>query len=355
MNLDEKRKRLYDQVEASRKEIRADRMDMSFGEIMNMYDEGELIIAPEFQRAFRWGKDKQTKFIESLILGIPIPPIFVAETKGNVWELVDGLQRISTVLSFFGKLKDKEKNNLVLEDTSILTELKEFDINTLPLNFKLLLKRAVCRVEIIRYDSEFDMRYELFNRLNTGGVLLSEQEIRNCIFRSYDNTFNRFIQELSQKEYFTNIIKIRKEDRDRMYAQELVLRFFTLKNFGTAFEKNIQEHMDQYMLKVSKKEINFDFKGEEIIFEGTCRILQSLEENVFKLSNLNFSTSMYDSLMINIALNLERCSQYSTGELKDKIEKLKKNNEFRKNTNAASSSKYRINSKIEIAHKFLIG
>ena len=112
MNLDEKRKRLYDQVESSRKEIRADRMDMSFGEIMNMYDEGELIIAPEFQRAFRWGKDKQTKFIESLILGIPIPPIFVAETKGNVWELVDGLQRISTVLSFFGKLKDKEKNDI---------------------------------------------------------------------------------------------------------------------------------------------------------------------------------------------------------------------------------------------------
>ena len=121
MNLEEKRKKLFEQVEASRKEIRADRMDMSFGEIMNMYDEGELIISPEFQRAFRWGRDKQTKFIESLILGIPIPPIFVAETKGNVWELVDGLQRISTVLSFFGKLNDREKNNLVLEKTSILT------------------------------------------------------------------------------------------------------------------------------------------------------------------------------------------------------------------------------------------
>lgn len=355
MDLEEKRKKLYDQVEASRKEIRADRMDMSFGEIMNMYDEGELIISPEFQRAFRWGKDKQTKFIESLILGIPIPPIFVAETKGNVWELVDGLQRISTVLSFFGKLRDKEKNNLILEDTSILTELKDFNIDTLPLNFKLLLKRAVCRVEIIRYDSEFDMRYELFNRLNTGGVLLSEQEIRNCIFRSYDNTFNKFIQDLSQKDYFTDIIKIRKEDRDRMYAQELVLRFFTLKNFGTAFEKNIQEHMDQYMLKVSKKEIHFDFKDEEKVFEETCRILRGLGGNVFKLSNLNFSTSMYDSLMINVALNLEMCSQYSTEEFRDKIERLKKDNEFRKNTNSSSSSKYRINSKIEIAHKFLIG
>ena len=177
----EKREKLVKQVEESRKDIRTDRMDMSFGEIMNMYDEGEIIISPEFQRAFRWGKDTQTRFIESLILGIPIPPIFVAETKRNVWELVDGLQRLSTVLSFFGKLRDKEKNNLVLEDASILTELKGFTIDTLPINFKLLLKRTVCRVEVIRYDSEFDMRYELFNRLNTGGVRLSEQEIRNCI------------------------------------------------------------------------------------------------------------------------------------------------------------------------------
>ena len=231
------KKLLVQQVEESRKDIRADRMDMSFGEIMNMYDEGELIISPEFQRAFRWEKGTQTRFIESLILGIPIPPIFVAETGDNIWELVDGLQRLSTVLSFFGKLKENEKNNLTLEDASILTELEGFTIDTLPLNYKLLLKRAVCRVEVIRYDSEFDMRYELFNRLNTGGVLLSEQEIRNCIFRPYNNQFNNFIQILSSKKYFTDIIKIRKDQKESMYAQELVLRFFTLKNYGTTFEK----------------------------------------------------------------------------------------------------------------------
>ncbi|MCI8551138.1 MAG: DUF262 domain-containing protein [Lachnospiraceae bacterium] len=353
MSIEEKREKLDEQIEKSRKEIKADRMDMSFGEIMSMYDEGELIISPEFQRAFRWEKDKQTRFIESLILGIPIPPIFVAETKGNVWELVDGLQRLSTVLSFFGKLKDKEKNNLILEEASILKELKDFSIDTLPIKYKLLLKRAVCRVEIIRYDSGFDMRYELFNRLNTGGVLLSEQEIRNCIFRSYGDTFNKFIRELSEKEYFTSIIEIRKEDKERMYSQELVLRFFTLKNFGTTFEKNIQQHMDEYMLKVSKKEINFDYKREEEVFKQTCKIIQGLQKNVFKLSTLKFSTSMYDSLMINIALNLEKCMKYSAEEFREKIELLKKDKEFRKNTNSSSSSKYRINSKIEIAHQVL--
>lgn len=349
----EKQKKLEKQILDSRKEIRADRMDMSFGEIMNMYDAEEIIISPEFQRAFRWEKETQTRFIESLLLGIPIPPIFVAETGENVWELVDGLQRLSTVLSFFGKLKDSEKNNLVLEKGSILSELEGITIDTMPMNFKLLLKRAVCRVEVIRYDSEFDMRYELFNRLNTGGVRLSEQEIRNCIFRPYDNAFNKFIQEMSGKSYFRDIIKIRKEDEDKMYAQELVLRYFTLKNYGATFDKNIQKHMDQYMLKVSKKEMLFNYDSEEKIFRETCELIRSLNENVFKLSTLNFSTSMYDALMINISLNYEKCKAYGKEELLDRIKKLKDDKDFRKNTNASSSSKYRINSKIEIAHKFL--
>lgn len=346
-------KELERQISDSRKEIRADRMDMSFGEIMNMYEEGELVISPEFQRVFRWKKDAQTKFIESLLLGIPIPPIFVAETGGNVWELVDGLQRISTVLSFFGKLKDDKKNNLVLEAAPILSKLEGFTIDTLPLNFKLLLKRAVCRVEVIRYDSEFDMRYELFNRLNTGGVKLSEQEIRNCIFRPYDNKFNKFIQDLSEGKEFRNIIHIRKEEEEQMYAQELVLRYFTLKNHGATFEINIQKHMDEYMLKVSKKQVKFEYQKEENLFNEICTILNGLSINIFKLSTLNFSTSMYDAIMINFARNFEMIKSMSKDELVNKIDKLKNDKEFRKNTGSASSSKYRINNKIEIAETFL--
>ncbi len=344
---------LEEQVANSRKEIRADRMDMSFGEIMNMYDEGELIISPEFQRIFRWKEDTQTRFIESLLLGIPIPPIFVAETGGNVWELVDGLQRISTVLSFFGKLRDDEKNNLVLSEAPILSKLKGLTIDTLPLNFKLLLKRAVCRVEVIRYDSEFDMRYELFNRLNTGGVKLSEQEIRNCIFRPYDNAFNKFIQDLSKEKKFKNIIHIRKEEEEQMYAQELVLRYFTLKNYGATFEINIQKHMDEYMLKVSKNEIKFEYQKEEKLFKAICEKLNELGTDIFKLSTLNFSTSMYDAIMINFARNFEIVRDIKNDILIDKINKLKVDKEFRKNTGAASSSKYRINNKIEIAETFL--
>lgn len=352
-DIKKKQNALEQQIVKTRKVIRTDRMDMSFGEIMNMYDEEELIISPEFQRAFRWKEDMQTRFIESLLLGIPIPPIFVAETGNNVWELVDGLQRLSTVLSFFGKLKNEKKNNLKLTQASILSELEGITIDTIPLNFKLLLKRAVCRVEVIRFDSEYDMRYELFNRLNTGGVKLSEQEIRNCIFRPYDNKFNKFLQELSNEACFKNIVKLRKEDQEKMYAQELVLRYFTLKNYGATFELNIQKHMDDYMLKISKKELMFDYDKEKNDFINLCMRLEKLATNIFKLSTLNFSTSMYDAIMVNLGRNLSLLDNISDSDLLQKIEKLKSDPEFRKNTNAASSSKYRINNKIEIAEKFL--
>lgn len=85
--------------------IQTDGYDMSFGEIMNLYEDGELVISPDFQRLYRWESYQKSKFIESILLGIPLPPIFVFQDDDNTWELVDGLQRLSTLLEFSGKLR----------------------------------------------------------------------------------------------------------------------------------------------------------------------------------------------------------------------------------------------------------
>ena len=160
---------INDRISQYRQDIKSDRVDMSFGEIINMYKDKEIIISPEYQRAFRWDKQRQTDFIESILLGIPFPSIFVATNSDGTWELIDGLQRVSTVLSFFGELKDESKNHLILKSGSIVPELEGLTIETLPLDLKLTIKRTPCRVEIIQKDSHFEMRYELFKRLNTGG------------------------------------------------------------------------------------------------------------------------------------------------------------------------------------------
>jgi uncharacterized protein with ParB-like and HNH nuclease domain len=348
------RKKLDAEITQTRKEIRTDRMDMSFGEIMSMYEEGEIIISPEFQRAFRWDENRQSLFIESLLLGIPIPPIFVAENNDNIWELVDGLQRLSTIFSFFGILKDESKNNLALSEGTLLKGIDGFTVDTIPTKYKLLLKRAVCRVEVIRFDSEFDMRYELFNRLNTGGAELSDQEIRNCIFRGYDNKFNAFINSLGDDETFKDLVYIRDEQAERMYYQELILRYLTLKNEGAIFAKdsNIQQHMSNYMLKVSKSPEVFEFDKEKSLFNRIINVLKVLDENIFKLERITFSTSMFDAIMVNIAENIDYIEGLPKDKLMNIIISLTKDLKFRKHTGSASSSRNRISTKIELAKSF---
>jgi uncharacterized protein with ParB-like and HNH nuclease domain len=97
---------LSEEIAQAKRLVRTDAYQMSIGEIVSMYDNREIIIDPEFQRLFRWNNSQKSKLIESLLLGIPLPSIFVFEKDDGSWELIDGLQRISTILEFMGKLRD---------------------------------------------------------------------------------------------------------------------------------------------------------------------------------------------------------------------------------------------------------
>lgn len=174
-NIYENTKHLKDEINLMRKKIKPEKMNISFGEILNMYCDGEIIIRPEFQRLYRWNNNQKTAFIESLLLSIPVPSIFVFENENGIWEVIDGLQRISTFLSFFGKLQEEPTSNInsgsinkwVLDAGTILTSLKGLNIDTLPTAFKINLKRSACRIEILRNQSDNNsMKYEIFKRLN---------------------------------------------------------------------------------------------------------------------------------------------------------------------------------------------
>lgn len=349
--------KLKEQVDKYRQEIKSDRMDMSFGEIINMYKENEIIITPEYQRAFRWDKQRQTNFIESILLGMPFPSIFVATNDDGKWELIDGLQRISTVLSFFGELKDNSKNNLVLEEGSLVNKLKDLDVNTIPLEYKLQIKRTPCRIEIIQKESEFGMRYELFKRLNTGGEGLSRQEIRNCIFRGLDNSFNATIKEMSKYNNFRDIVIINEDEAAKMYYEELVLRFLTLKNDGTQYkESTIQEYMDKYMKKMSENPNRDQINKDKQIFFSIIDFLKSLQKSdIFKLSRQNFTTSMYDALMLSLASQIESLIQLNKEIISEKIDTLKNDNKFTKYTGSASSNPTNITNKVQVANRVLFG
>ena len=127
----------------------------------------------------------------------------MAEDSKGRWEVVDGLQRLSTIFSFFGILKGlPEQNNWVLGAGDLIQSLDGFACNTLPLKIQLNIKRASFRIEIIKWNSDYDLRFELFNRLNTGGTPLTNQEIRNSLYRSISSKFNDFLKELAQYPNF---------------------------------------------------------------------------------------------------------------------------------------------------------
>lgn len=266
-------------VQEKRNNIRGDRLDMSFGEIMNLYEDRNLIISPEYQRAYRWTDEKKTGFIESILLGIPFPPIFVSEDKDGKWELVDGLQRLSTVLSFFGLLKENQQtNNFALEKGGIINDLEGKNKDDISLKLQNTIKRAICRIEILRWDSNFNIKYELFKRLNTAGEPLAEQEVRNCIFRGNDNQLNNLLKELSQNEKFKEIADIREEEERRMFGEELILRIFCFQN-SYEISNKLSDHLTLFMKNVTENQIDFNFKENK---KKIIQLLEVLERDFFK-------------------------------------------------------------------------
>ena len=337
-------------LEKTRNGLSTDRLDMSFGEIMSMYERDEIVIDPEFQRLFRWDDYQKTRFIESILIGIPIPPIFVAEDENGKWELVDGLQRISTIFSFFGILKTiPDKNNWILGKGDLVEDFENLARKDLPLKFQLNIKRASCRIEIIKWNSAFDMRYELFNRLNTGGSDLTDQEIRNAIFRGVSKDFNSFIRKCSNSNDFINLIQPTARQLEQLYMDELVLRFCSLVDLPTELSQNISQHMTKYMREAVKDSTKIE--PLQTLFDDVLSILSPIGKDVFRGSNNVFSTSLYDCVMIGISNNTSKYKETRTDILIEKINELKNSDNFKKASGSKSGSKSRISKRIEVANE----
>lgn len=181
---------LLDQVAKHRKEIKHEVITYGLSELINMQRAGEIKIRPDYQRLFRWNRDQQSLFIESLILEIPIPPIFFYENEDGKWELLDGLQRLSTIIKFMGHDSDvpelyrgppnndddwHDQTQNTLEDplqltkTDYLTELEGFAFSRLPSTLQLNLKRSRLQIYVLKRETDASYKYEVFKRLRARG------------------------------------------------------------------------------------------------------------------------------------------------------------------------------------------
>jgi hypothetical protein len=278
---------LINLLDSESKAAQTQSLDLSFNELYDMYrsPDRELNISPEYQRVFRWSPGAQSRFIESLLLEMPVPPIYVIEDEIGKYELIDGLQRLSSYLHFRGVLSSPDSHppvrmgeGLRLVDCDIVTALNGKSYTDLPTALQIRLKRAFVRVEVIRKSSDPRLKYHMFKRLNTGGVLLSDQQLRNCTIRLLDNRFTDFLAEMSKDANFKVCIQNLTYERLKdSYDQELVLRFFAFKYDIASFKHDVSDFLTDYMEKVSDsghaKHAQFDYQEAERAFKDTFMVL----------------------------------------------------------------------------------
>lgn len=312
---------LQDEITTKASKIFRESYQMSIGELVNLYRDGEMDIHPEFQRVFRWSEYQKTKLIESIMLNIPIPSIFVSQNEDGVWDVIDGVQRLSTVFQFVGIFRDENGVSLpplTLQKTEYLPSFAgvQWENENPELSFtkeqQLFFKRSRMDIIIMKKESDPNTKYELFQRLNTGGSLLSDQEVRNCLMIMTNKTFYEFVIKLDSNETFRNCLPISDRRTDEQYRLELLLRLLIPQyiNWDILSQyTDFSELLDKETLHMCSSDI--DYSTVSKMFETTFSILYGvLGEDAFKKYNGTkhlgpVMASAFQAIAIGVYNNIE--------------------------------------------------
>jgi hypothetical protein len=350
---------LQDEIDKKKKEIHTDGYPMSIGEIIGLYEKNELDIHPEFQRFFRWTQLQKTKLIESILLGIPVPSIFVSQREDGVWDVIDGLQRLSTIFEFVGVLRDEENNVLPaskLQKTDYLPSLEnkswesEDKENSFSPAQRITFKREKLDIKVIKKESDKATKYELFQRLNTLGTSLSAQEVRNCLLIMINRAFYKWLSDLSELDAFRACLSLSDRQLEQRYDMELALRFLAFRH-ATQEELRQMQDVGEYLTEAMKRmaeDPNFNFVTEQDAFARTFQLLEAAAgDNTFKRYDYRsdrflggFLVSAFEGIAVGLGRNIDNWTSPTIPEdqrnerLLSRIKTLWKDNSFQKNSGA---------------------
>jgi hypothetical protein len=317
---------LQEEIDKTRQEIRTDSYSMSIGEWMSLYEKNEIDIHPDFQRFFRWSDHQKSTFIESILLGIPIPPIFVSQRDDGIWDVIDGLQRLSTIYEFVGLLRpDSQVENtpFILQETTYLPSLRgkkwndpEDEDNSFTQAQRLLIKRAKIAVNIVEKESDEMIQYELFQRLNTGGSIATPQEVRNCILLMLNKNLYKLMRSLADREAFKSCIALSDRLYEEQYDMELVLRFMLLFDKDNESIQSLGGDVSVFLtdrMREMALERDLNVSHIERAFDVTFNILcEAMGDNSFKRYKSQndrflggFLLSAYEVIALGIGYNYQ--------------------------------------------------
>ena len=345
-----------DFLKKKQRELITSTIDYNLESLSQLIDKRTIDLAPKYQRRFRWDEKRKSKLIESFLMNVPIPPIFLNEDDFGEYSVIDGKQRLSSISEFLsGKLS--------LNNLEIFKDLNGLNFFDLPREFQNSLKiRATIRAIIILRQSDKDIKYEVFQRLNTGGVRLNAQEIRNSAF---PGKLNDRIIELSEEKLFHKMLGIKSKTKSRLYQEmkdvELMLRFLSLKDNWLNYSGGLKNILDSYMdenKNMEKGEVDLlanDFfetiEKVEIIFGSNGSFRRWLPES--RKWKQQVSAPLYDSQMFACyKKDKQKITASKDSILKNYKKLFTKDNEFiesiESSTAAPTRFLYRVNKLDEI-------
>lgn len=273
---------LGQEIQTARRKLVRDGLDMSVGELASLYERDELLISPPYQRLFRWEAQQKTRFIESIFLNIPIPSIFVYTRPNGTWELVDGLQRVSTCLQFMGKLPGHARH--VCEGTRLVPSLADVfwpaagegnKKHALPEDLCLNFRRAKLRVEVLASETDPTVRFELFQRLNAGGTKLSEQEVRSCVIYSINEAAYNVLQQVAANDDLQACYAPTDRQIDEQHVVELVVRTVCMRHIPYDGRMDVHEYLTHAISQIAA-DLSFDWNKERVVLERTYEFIRSV-------------------------------------------------------------------------------
>lgn len=288
---------------------------------------GYMTVRPFYQRRARWSIERQSQLIESFIINVPVPPLFLYEKAYNSYEVMDGQQRIAAIKSFYN-------NEFHLKGLELWPELNGRTYATLPSQIRAGIdRRSISYIVLLKEsasegDEALFLKQLVFERLNTGGVRLEHQEVRNCL---YEGEFNDLLLELSRYPAFAEAWGIPLPTADeaerapkelaenRRYSTmedaELVLRFFALRH-ADRFRRGMQGFLDLYMVRAKRFLSETDLKMLRGLFIQTVELGRAIYgERLFHPYDVSSGAwagkpqkAFYDAVMVGLSENLGRAS-----------------------------------------------
>jgi len=358
-----------------RADVQSDRMSMSIGELAGLYERQELDVHPKFQRILRWSIEQKTRLIESILLRIPIPAIYVAQAQDGSWDVVDGVQRLGTIFEFLGILRQEDNSirpPLRLCNTVLLPELDGYFFDSEDSTTKVFspaqrldFRRSRLDLHIILKESTPSSKYELFERLNTGGSIASPQEVRNCVLVWINEPLFDWMLRLSQDENFQATTPISERLEDEQYRMELLLRFLVLHKINVDELRGIKDLSE--FLNLRNRGLAGDPKLNrsdlERRFQSTFRLLndalggesfRKYDGSKSKFSGA-FLISAFEAVAMGIAFNVDAWESEKDGAQKipDKVKALWSMRKFTDNIGIGVSSSSRMVNTIPLGREVI--